>query len=76
MAEFWLAVVVIVFIGCATAVIIVRSVSAGSSAGSEEELEDLKHGLNNRLSSIEDRLGNLETLVVEKEKHEKFEKAL
>jgi Skp family chaperone for outer membrane proteins len=32
--------------------------------------------LNDRLAQIEDRLGNMETLVVEREKYEKFERAL
>ena len=40
------------------------------------EMQSEHTGLSNRLKRIEDRLGNLETLVVESEKHNEFDKAL
>lgn len=39
------------------------------SSGSEEDLNDISH----RMSRLEDRMANIETIVLDKEKEKKFE---
>lgn len=69
---FWTAVISVVLISTIGGVLRERY----KSKVRHTELEGEYLGLNDRLGRIEERLGNLETLVVEQEKHKDFEKAL
>ena len=70
--EFFATVVLIVLIICTAGVLSERYKSKARDGVSQDDFDRLE----NRLMRIEDRLGNMETLVVEHEKHQKFEKAL
>ena len=65
--SFWTAVVLIVAIGAVSAVYRAR-IKVGS--GKSEELID---SLSERVDRIEERMANLETIILDKEKTGKFE---
>ena len=65
--SFWTAVVLIVAIGAVSAVYSAR-IKVGS--GKSEELID---SLSERVDRIEERMANLETIILDKEKTGKFE---
>ncbi len=64
---FWTAIVIIVAIGTFSEVYRVR-LKAGS-----KEIEKLLEQLTQRMTRIEERMANLETIVLEKEKERKFD---
>ena len=65
--SFWTAVVLIVAIGAVSAVYRAR-IKAGS-----DKFEELIDSLSERVDRMEERMANLETIILEKEKAGKFE---
>ena len=65
--SFWTAVVLIVFIGAGCAVFRAR-IKASSG-----QLEELFDSISERVDRMEERMANLETILLDKEKARKFE---
>jgi hypothetical protein len=70
--DFWLVVIIVASLVTTSKVFQEWIRSRTGNAEYDEKI----HRLSDRLAQIEERLGNVETLVVEKEKYEKFERAL
>jgi hypothetical protein len=70
--DLWTMVVIVVAIGCTETVLVkwLKARAARNAAGNRtEEFEA-------RLRQIEERMGNIETIVLEKERHREFDRAL
>jgi len=65
--SFWTAIVIIVAIGAVSAVYRAR-IKAGS-----DKSEELFDSLSERVDRMEERMANLETIILDKEKAGKFE---
>jgi hypothetical protein len=70
--DFWTAIVLIVMLGMTVDIVKIRSKAKAASAEGEKRIEELMA----RMTKLEDRMANLETLVLEQEKRRPFDELL
>ena len=80
MDPFFVFIIAIVSISCVAGVLKAAITARHGSSHNREELdriqEDLERSADERFSRIEERLANMETIVLDLEKHSKFDRAL
>ena len=67
--DFWTAIVIIVAIGVVSEMYGMRLKTAAKKAGHQEAIE----ALTDRITRLESRMANIESLVIEQEKYKAFD---